>query len=564
VFNYTHKKLIERITALDSPPSGREEFAEWIKAEGHLELLRLNAKDDEVVVYALGEYSLIHSAIVPNERLSPPDLDDLLGWNFNAYKSIASYITGGACEGVWLERGLSSTGTKTLEGAVQPVLARTFEGWAGPGRDYLELHQEYAHLTGSHWRPEKRAFCRFDEHGDLEHVVTVTNREDKGSNMALVTFKWEPLEEYLAASDSSVVRMFDFTLFRRRGFSGWSRERDEDLHRSEDFFYRQKIDGPHAAYTRGVQIIRPRGAVKAVHTGITDGWFGRKDKQYTEFIAYDWRNKRVRKISTDPAATTNYFEAEGSTRPFELSPAFFKPEVLSKYKTDRDKYTVGERDVSCRAAWNLKAIDVNAAGQVHAYIVYLRNLPHAEQLHWLSYNEEPKAGISERAVTTDFKGEWTDLPNPLQEVLSILRRWDESKASWWTLRDRKLMEHINTPLTSSRDEWAQSFLDLSQLVVEGFGTDAIRAKLGKENVVYSKEAKSIALLERLLYRDGASENKLEGLRSVQYLRNKTKGHAGSSEAAELAQQEHETFANHFRYVCQKVAADLEAVERRFA
>ncbi len=59
---------------------------------------------------------------------------------------------------------------------------------------------------------------------------------------------------------------------------------------------------------------------------------------------YDWRNKRVTKISTDPAATTNYFQAEGNALPFELSPAFFRPEVLLKYKADRDKYTVGERD----------------------------------------------------------------------------------------------------------------------------------------------------------------------------------------------------------------------------
>jgi hypothetical protein len=286
------------------------------------------------------------------------------------------------------------------------------------------------------------------------------------------------------------------------------------------------------------------------------------------FIAYDWRNKRVRKISTDPAATTNYFESEGNTRPFELSPAFFKPEVLSKYKTDRDKYTVGERDVSCRAAWNLKGIDVNEAGQVHAYIAYLRNLPYAEQLHWLSFNEEPKAGISERAVTADFKGEWTDFPNPLRDLITILRHWNENKVAWWSLRDEKLMEHINTPLTSSRDEWAQSFLDLSQLVVEGFVTDAIRARLDHEKIAYAKEVRSIALLEKLLdERDGTEGQKFEGLRTVQYLRNKTKGHAGSSEAAELAQQahsEHETFANHFRFVCQKVAADLEAVERLFA
>jgi hypothetical protein len=61
------------------------------------------------------------------------------------------------------------------------------------------------------------------------------------------------------------------------------------------------------------------------------------------FIAEDWRHKKIAEISTDPVATTNYFLAKENDLPFELSSAFFKPEVLSKYKTDRDKYTVDDR-----------------------------------------------------------------------------------------------------------------------------------------------------------------------------------------------------------------------------
>ena len=48
---------------------------------------------------------------------------------------------------------------------------------------------------------------RFNKHGDLEQVVSITTREDKGSGMALATFRWEPLEEYLAAGNASLVRM---------------------------------------------------------------------------------------------------------------------------------------------------------------------------------------------------------------------------------------------------------------------------------------------------------------------------------------------------------------------
>lgn len=564
--NYEHKKLIEAIVKLDEVPTDPQDFSEWIKAEAHLAFLRKNARTDELVVYASGDYTFVHSVAVPNDRLQPINREDLMGWSFNPYRSIASYVTGGGRDDVWIERGLSGTGTKTLSGAVQLVFGRTFEGWSAPGRNYYELHQEYAHLAGIHWRSEKRAYCRFNEHGDLESVVSVTAHEDKGSNMALVSFKWQPLEEYLVASNASLVRMFDFTLLRRSGFSGWSKGPLQEFDESDHFFYHRKVMPGYAAYTRGVQIIRPRRPEKAVFTGITDGWFGQKNKEYAEFIAYDWRNSRITKISTDPSATANYFNAEGNSLPFELSPAFFRPEVLLKYKADRDKYTVGERDVSCRAAWYLKGIDVNEAGQVHAYICYLRRLPYAEQLHWLSFNEPPKASISKRAVINDFKGEFVTFMEPLQKVLSVIRRWHDDKVAWWTLRDEKLFERVNTPLSASRDEWAEAFMDLAKLVVEGFETKPIRAKLDKAQVPYEKEDRTIALLEKLLNKGEASGEvqKLAGLRTVQLLRSKAKSHVGGSEAEQLAHDalmEHETFCNHFRHVCTQVADELETIEQ---
>jgi hypothetical protein len=111
---------------------------------------------------------------------------------------------------------------------------------------------------------------------------------------------------------------------------------------------------------------------------------------------------------------------------------------------------VGKRDVSCRAAWHLEAIDVNEAGQVHAYICYLHRLPYSEQLHWLSFNEPPKASISKRAIINDFENQFVTFMEPLRKVMSIVGRWHDEKVAWWTLRDEKLLERVNTPLTASR------------------------------------------------------------------------------------------------------------------
>ena len=295
----------------------------------------------------------------------------------------------------------------------------------------------------------------------------------------------------------------------------------------------------------------------------------KKNREYAEFIAYDWRNRRIAKISTDPNATSNYFNAEGNSLPFELSPAFFKPEVLLKYKADRDKYTVSERSISCRAAWYLEGIDVNEAGQVHAYICDLRRLPYEEQLHWLSFNEKPKVGISKRAFINDFKGEWVTFIDPVQKILSVTRRWHGDKVKWWTLRDEQLFDHVNPPLTESRDEWAEAFMDLAKLIVEGFETKCIRAKLDTLQVPYDRDDKTILLLEKLINNVNTSgvAKKLIGLQTVQLLRSKAKGHVGGSEAEQLAKDalmEHESFGNHFQFVCTQVIDELEIIEQHFS
>jgi hypothetical protein len=563
--NFQHKRIIEKINRLDTKPSDPQTYAEWIKGGDHLALLRENARADDVVMYACGDYTFIYSLVVPNDRVSPPDKSDFLGWSCNPFRSIASYVYGGGRDDVWLERGLSHVGAKTLDGATQLIFGRTFEGWSGQGGTYFELNQEYTHVTGIHFRPEFRAWCRFDENGDLMPVVSVTDGNDKTAKTTLLTFKWEPLEEYLAITKSSLVRMFDFTLLDRQRFTHWPKGDEELVEDASDFFYRRKIVPSHAAYTRGVQIVRLRRSAQEAYDQFKGG--GTNDRKYASFIAWDWRNKCITRISTDPKATTNYFEAEHNARPFELSPAFFRPEVLSKYKTDRDKYTLRERDLTCRSAWHLRGIDVNAAGQVHAYICDLRNLPYSEQLHWQSYNEEPKTGLAERAFTSDFKGEFSDLPNPLATILSVTQRWNYDRVQWWALRDDKLPERVNTPLTTSRDEWAEAFMDLAKLVVEGFETKFIRAKLDETKIPYTNEDRTIALLEKIVHKNASPSQRLQGLRMVQNLRSKAKGHVSGSEAEELAQQalmEHETFGNHFRQVCALVVNDLEAIERAFS
>jgi len=565
--SFEHKKLVEQIAALDSPPSDKEEFAEWVKASAHLDFLEANARSDELIVYGSGEYSFIHAIAVPDELLEDPDQDDLLNWNSNPYGYAASYVSGGGREGIWIERGdRGGLGSKIIAEGKQLVFGRTFDGWTGEGRDYFEPLQEFVHLEDLRWRSEHRSYCRFDGNGDLDEAVSITMRDN--NNVALVSFKRGPLETYLAASNQRLVQLFDFTLCDRRNFSSWGNAPEQVIQRSDELFYRQKVAGP-AAYTRGVQIVQLSGSKADILSAKQESWFGGDRNRFAEFIAYDWRNAVLARISTDPADTTNYFEAKHNELPFELSPAFFKPEVLLKYKTDREKYKVGERDIYCRAAWHLRGFDVNEAGQVHAYICDLARLPYSEQLHWQSYNEEPKAPISRRAVENDFQGQFTTFVDPLGQIKRKVLQWNDEDIPWWRRRDQQTLDNATVPHSSSRDEWAESFMDLTKLVTEGFVVKPIREALQERGIVFDRQEGSLSLLEKLLTDVSGSDERyrLQGLRTAQDIRTKVKGHTSGSEAKQMAQEalkQHESFAKHFRHVCEQVHDEMSAIEEAFS
>ena len=96
--SYEHKKLIERISQLDKVPENVAEYAAWIKAPGHLALLRDNAEQDELISYSVSDYAFIHTVVVSEDSLSPIDQDDLLRWS-DPLKPFASYAYWGGTRG---------------------------------------------------------------------------------------------------------------------------------------------------------------------------------------------------------------------------------------------------------------------------------------------------------------------------------------------------------------------------------------------------------------------------------------------------------------------------------
>ena len=263
--------------------------------------------------------------------------------------------------------------------------------------------QEFAHATGILWREEESAFCRLDENGDLEPVVSVTNPKDPKAT-TLLTCKREPLEQYLAASGRTLVRFFDFMMVRREVFRSWNGAARERKIESKHLFYDQCIHPDGHAWTRGTQILPVSTNREVLFQSITETPSHRSGRQYASFIIQDWRNQRIVEVSTEPTATANYFTADDNSLPYEMSWACFRPEVVSKYKADRDKYTLDEesRTINCRGAWYLKSYDINAAGQVFAYLCDLRNVKGGAKVYHLG-GGKPYHRVSARQCWQDYR-----------------------------------------------------------------------------------------------------------------------------------------------------------------
>ena len=519
--SFEHEKIREAIERGERPPHDEGDFEAWWSGLTHVHMLQSNAHEqDELIVAALSRSVFVHAAVVNADHPGLDDHDGLLRWNCGLFwqKAVTrSWVI--TRDEIVFEPYEHEWGTDALSG-FPLVYGRCFEGLDEPEATYMEVAQDYIHSLDVHRRPERGAYCRFDSRGDWEDVVSITNRE-ADSDVTLVSFSRDQLDQYLVEHDAVLVQLFDFTFRQSGSHANWAGSK-RVRHRMDRglIFYQQFAEDRSISSSRGVQIVRPRLSTRQVEQRLRKlhGFGADADPDPpVEFTVQDFRNDQVTTVTTDPATTTNYFVASENSLPYETSPAFFRADVLAKYKADSDKYTVGETTISCRGGWMLRNYGVNEAGQVFVYIRRLRELPYEEQQYWAIYNEAPKTGISERAYTTDFLGEWADTPTPREELVNLLQRWRELGVPWWKWRpDTPPDRLVVVPRMENRDEWGNSLVALSNAVLEGFRTKELRRILKTHSIEVDKQWRSITLLERILRARGVfdAETQLVSLREL--------------------------------------------------
>ena len=560
-----NSSILQSLTNLARVPD--TDPGNWLEnAEQSVQYLtQICEKNKEIVLYGSGPHLYVNSALVPRADVDPPDHEDLARAHIETTDTwyIQRSYGGGGVHRVYLEPPLSSAGCKTLVGGEKLVFLRSFEG-VNTYQPTIEISQKLVHALGLYYMDERSAYCRLDDHGDIEDVISefVDEDSDPLQRVSAVTIRGRDLATYMALSNKALVIKFDFTRFVPGAFSGWGEQTEQNF-QARDLYYHYCAIPNYASYANGHIVLH----TELTENDLIDERKAEGDtsaKQYASFKIIDWKNDRRVETSCGPDHIVNYFTE--SDLPWEISPAFFHPEVLLKYKLDPEKYTINHRSISCRGTWHLRTYDINEVGQVHTYIRYLATLPYEEQLYWKSFNEWPKGNISKRAYQTDILGEFTSEDDPLAELKGQVESLDRNPPAWWQPRGEELAKEALYPATDSIKEWGNEILALDQLVVEGFLVKRLRHIVSAFGGKYEKEWGSLQLLEVVLSAAGQPEEKakklVDPLRELHGLRNLAKAHGDTrrkqAEVA-MARKTHGTLRKHFQDLAGRVRNSFKQI-----
>ena len=450
-----------------------------------------------------------------------------------------------------------------MEGGEKLIFRRPFEG-VDSVKTPIEISQKLVHSLGLYFVEERHAYCRLDAKGDIQNVIKVYEDEpdEELDTVQSVSILAKDLATYMALTSTALVLKFDFTRFLMNSFPGWENATRQSYDTPE-LFYHSGIIPKQASFINGCLIC---------HTELTEAdliaeWEAEEDhskKQYAIFKILDRKNRCLVETSCSPQHIVNYFTK--SDLPWEISPAFFRPEVLVRYKNDPEKYSFRGRGISCRNAWHLETLDINEEGQVHTYIGYLARLPYEEQLYWQAFNEWPKADISKRAFESDYLGKFSTEYDPLGHLKAKIRRLDELSPPWWKTRGRELIDAVHYPVTDSIEEWGDELLSLDQLVVEGFYLKGLKKIADGRGAQYEESWGSLKLLEVLLKAMGHTEDEanasLQPLKELHGLRNPAKAHGEPrrrTQAVKEARAESGTLRQHVKDLTSKLDVAMASI-----
>lgn len=235
-----------------------------------------------------------------------------------------------------------------------------------------------------------------------------------------------------------------------------------------------------------------------------------------------------------PATLNNICVNDKPNEPFDITPVYFKREVLSKYYNAPHRYNVSDGQVKfLEEGFNLR-VDTDMRDYVAVLLVDLAKLDYNEQMYWRSANIKPDEDttISKTACNRWYGGQ---VATPVAPDAILVQKYREFYTHWeaqigWHLfiqsPEDKQSELYSIHMLSDEDnekEFFEQILVVSKLFIESLNVNQF-PKLDKE------ENRGLNRFNAYMKQNGIdASGMIEFLRYIQRLRSAKAAHNGKVE-----------------------------------
>ena len=397
------------------------------------------------------------------------------------------------------------------------VIERSFDGLGK--RNEIEIVEEFRLLNNLYFDRTK------NEYIDLVNDTTVVKIDGD-----FVTVHRKYLKRYLAVKEMVLLihidsRYFSDVVDPGIGTGGYTEK-------AKDKIYSFYIGLASGTQQQTFSMIYAKTAIRGCAISDCGYWpYDEDNREYENYIIGVDEDGDEITFTSDPSKLANYY-GKNPDAPHYLTPIFFRREVLQKYYSNPDRYTVEAGIVRCGTRWSLY-VDNESPDYVSAYLGDLgQNLPDInEQKHWKTYNIAIDGKLSKSKYERDFLNIPSASSSPIfrfQHKYEEINKAFAEKAGWPLFLpmhddDKYTLSGLRIPLLNSQPEFDQQVLALVKVMIDSLNEKQIESKLPPSE---EKIAGSISKLEKLFEAQGLSDyaNIIKFLRNVQELRSTSTAH----------------------------------------
>ena len=407
---------------------------------------------------------------------------------------------------------------KSVDEGFEPLLY--YREFYGAATDYVEVSQEFILLNNLRYDKKHNAYYAMYTSGETEEAI-------KYIDSCTIEINTRFLLNYAAAKQLDILIEYDIRTKLPGLLSDYDLKKFSEVKKTGQVIYSISGDEyriPDTVFSRilGKKVIESDSVEKCGF------WPYESQKQYEEFIIGTEKGQPIL-YTCNPERLDNYYGANPEA-PHYLTPVFFSREVLQKYYSKPELYTIRDGHLDCQSLWGIE-IDNHHKDLVSVYLGDLgRDLPESEQKHWKLYNVQTDEQLSAVSFGRDILNCFMDSNIIEHQFKRDYKQLNELwvKAYGWPLYlelkdgDMYTLNQIRRPLNESQMEFDQLVLMLCKLVIDSLNEKRISSEL---NAIDS-DTKGISKLEQWLSEHEVAqyEEHIRFLRDLWELRSSGSGH----------------------------------------